>query len=115
MQAAAEPALALKSSLVPARASGAGTWALQFADESLNAAAPLTNRKPASQTRNFDAQLRGPILPGRFTATINVQNRESDSEGSAIRAVGINGPVNEGISRVQEDADYPLRAEPHDQ
>jgi hypothetical protein len=70
---------------------GTGFWTgnvgFQFADESLNAAAPLTGRKPASQTRNFDGQLRGPIIPGRVTATINVQSSERDSEGNAIRAV----------------------------
>jgi hypothetical protein len=83
---------------------GTGFWTgnvgFQFADESLNAAAPLTGRKPASQTRNFDGQLRGPIIPGRVTATINVQSSERDSEGNAIRAVWINGPVNEGLSRL---------------
>jgi len=83
---------------------GTGFWTgnvgFNFGDESLNAAAPLTGRKPASQTRNFDGQLRGPILPGRITATVGIQNNESESEGNAIRAVWINGPVNEGISRI---------------
>jgi len=89
---------------------GTGFWTgnvgFNFGDESLNAAAPLTNRKPASQTRNFDAQLRGPIMPGRITATIGIQNNESDSEGNAIRAIYINGPVNVGISRIRRDRTF---------
>jgi hypothetical protein len=85
---------------------GTGFWTgnlgFNFADESLNAAAPLTGRKPASQTRNFNGGVRGPLLPGRITATINVENRESEQEGNAIRAVGINGPVDEGVSRINK-------------
>jgi Carboxypeptidase regulatory-like domain len=84
---------------------GTGFWTgnlgFNFGDESLNAASPLTNRKPASQTRNFDGQLRGPIIPGKVTATISVQNQEQDSEGNAIRAVWINGPVDQGISTLR--------------
>jgi len=84
---------------------GTGFWTGQlgfnFNDESLNAASPLTGRKPAAQTRNFSGQLRGPIIPGKVTATFNVQNNETDSEGNAIRAVGINGPVNEGVTSIR--------------
>jgi hypothetical protein len=83
---------------------GTGFWTgnlgFTFADESLNAAAPLTGRKPASQTRNFNGQVRGPIIPNKLTATLGVQNNERESEGSAIRAVGINGPVNEGVTSI---------------
>ena len=86
---------------------GTGFWTgnlgFTFADESLNAAAPLTGRKPASQTRNVNGQLRGPIIPGRITATFSLQNNERESEGSAIRAVGINGPVNEGITSINKN------------
>ena len=89
---------------------GTGAWTgnvgFNFGDESLNAAAPLTNRKPASQTRNFDAQLRGPIMPGRITATIGIQNNENESEGNAIRAIYITGPVNVGISRIRRDRTF---------
>ena len=84
---------------------GTGAWTgnvgFNFGDESLNAAAPLTNRKPAAQTRNFTGQLRGPIIPGRVTSTINIENRESESEGAQpIRAVGIYGPVNAGVTSI---------------
>jgi hypothetical protein len=86
---------------------GTGFWTgnlgLTFADESLNAAAPLTGRKPASQTRNFNGQIRGPIIPGRITATMGLQNNERESEGSAIRAVGVNGPVNEGVTSITKN------------
>jgi len=89
---------------------GTGFWTgnlgFNFGDESLNAAAPLTNRKPASQTRNFDGQLRGPIIPGKVTATISVQNSESDSEGNAIRAVYINGPVDQGVSTLSRTRSF---------
>jgi hypothetical protein len=82
---------------------GTGNWTgqfgLTFADESFNAAAPLTGRKPASQSRGFTGQMRGPIIPGRITATFNVSTSQSESESSALRAVYINGPVNEGVSR----------------
>lgn len=85
---------------------GTGFWSgnvgFNFADESLNAAQPLTGRKPASQTRNFDGQLRGPIIPGRVTTTLNISNQERESEGNAIRAVWINGPVNEGVTSLSK-------------
>jgi hypothetical protein len=83
---------------------GTGFWTgnvnFDFADESLNATSPLANRKPASQTRNFSGTLRGPLMPGRVQATITVRNQESENEGSTIRAVGINGPVNEGVTSI---------------
>src|SRR5262245_91653 len=90
---------------------GTGFWTgnlgFNFADESLNARAPLsTGSKPASQTRNFDGQLRGPILPGKITATFNVQKRESESESNAIRAVTVNGPVDQGISRITKNRTF---------
>jgi hypothetical protein len=92
---------------------GTGVWqgnlGFNFADESLNAASPLTNRKPASQTRNFNGDLRGPILPGRITSTFNFRNQESENEGSAIRAVGINGPVNEGITSLRKSRTVGMR------
>jgi hypothetical protein len=83
---------------------GTGNWTGQFGftfgDESLNAATPLTGRKPASQTRTFTGNAGGPILPGRMNGTFNVQNSQSESEGNAVRAVGINGPVNEGVANI---------------
>ncbi len=89
---------------------GTGFWSgdagLTFADESLNAAAPLTGRKPASQTRNFNGQFRGPIIPGRITATFSLQNQVRESEGNAIRAVGINGPVNEGVANLNKNRTF---------
>ena len=95
---------------------GTGVWTgnvgFQFADESLNAKQPLTSAdssKPASQTRNIDAQLRGPILPGRIQAVFNVRNQETEDEGNAIRAVGINGPIDEGISRVRKGRTFAFR------
>jgi hypothetical protein len=90
---------------------GTGFWTgnvgFNFGDESLNAAAPLTNgRKPASQTRNFDAGMRGPIIPGRITANITVQNRESENEGNAIRAVTVYGPIDQGIARITKQRTF---------
>ena len=91
---------------------GTGAWTgnvgFNFADESLNARAPLTNGpKPASQTRNFSGQLRGPIIPGRITSTINIENRESESEGSQpIRAVTVYGPVNTGVTSISSTRTY---------
>jgi hypothetical protein len=89
---------------------GTGFWTgnvnFDFADESLNATSPLANRKPASQTRNFSGTLRGPLLPGRVQATITVRNQESENEGSTIRAVGINGPVNEGVTSINKSRGF---------
>ena len=83
---------------------GSGVWTgrlgFTFADEALNAAAPLTGNKPSSQRRNFTANLSGPIVPGRITSSFSVQNNQSESEGSSIRAVDRNGPVNAGIARL---------------
>jgi hypothetical protein len=92
---------------------GTGNWTgnagFTFNDESLNAAAPLTDRKPASQSRNFNVGVRGPILPGRITSTIDVRNQQSESESNALRAVGINGPINEGVSRLNNSRSLSFR------
>jgi len=92
---------------------GTGFWTgnlgFTFADESLNARNPLTSatsRKPSSQQRNFDGQLRGPIIPGKVTSTISIQNSESESEGNALRAVGINGPINEGVTGMTRSRNF---------
>ena len=92
---------------------GTGFWTgnlgFTFADEALNAKNPLTSaesRKPSSQQRNFDGQLRGPIIPGKVTSTISIQNSESENEGNALRAVGINGPINEGITGITRNRNF---------
>jgi hypothetical protein len=92
---------------------GTGNWTgrvgFTFADESLNAATPLTGRKPAQQQRNFTANVGGPLIPGRVTATFDVQNSQRESEGSAIRAIGINGPVNEGVANLSNSRNITFR------
>jgi len=92
---------------------GTGNWTgragFTFGDESLNAATPLTGRKPSQQQKSFTANVGGPIIPGRMNATFDVRNQQSESEGSAVRAVGINGPVNEGIARVSDSRTITFR------
>ncbi len=92
---------------------GTGVWTGQagfnFADSALNAATPLTGRKPASQQKSFTGSLRGPIIPGKITASFDVRNQNSDAEGNAVRAVDINGPVNQGIVRLSNSRSITFR------
>jgi len=93
---------------------GTGVWTgnagFNFGDSALNSGAKLsTGTKPQTQRRNFTGGISGPIIPGRLTARFDVQHSQTESEGSTLRAVGINGPVNQGLARLNNNRSITFR------
>jgi len=81
---------------------GSGDWrgslGFQFSDESLNARNPRATNRPSSQSRTYNPQISGPIIPGRVSLrNLAAQRSESETEGNAILAVTPDGTVTRGI------------------
>ena len=80
---------------------GTGDWRGQmnfnFNDSGLNAQAANATNKPNKQTRTFNPQFSGPLIPGRVTLNFQGQSREQESEGNSIVAITPTGSFASGV------------------
>jgi hypothetical protein len=69
---------------------GTGEWrgqmGFQFNDSALNAQAANAINKPSRQTRTFNPEFSGPLIPGKVTMNFQGQSREQ-SQGNSIVAI----------------------------
>ncbi|MCY4508318.1 MAG: TonB-dependent receptor, partial [Acidobacteria bacterium] len=97
---------------------GSGRWrrsaGFDFSDESLDATTPGEATKPARQTRDFDVDLRGPVIPGRLDVDVEASAGTRERAANSLRAVTPAGDRFDGVVRprrrreLEVDADLAL-------
>ncbi len=86
-----------------------GDATFNFRDEALDARHPLANVRPPYQQRDFVANVSGPLIRNRMTATFSLRRNESE-DGDTLRAILPTGLVNDAIVRPQSMREYTTRA-----
>src|SRR5262249_46303394 len=81
----------------------------RFQDESLDARNAFASSRPPYQTRDFTANLSGPLIRNRLTATLGLNNEFSE-EGDTLRAITPAGLIDEAIVRPNNERGATLRA-----
>ena len=81
----------------------------RFQDESLDARNAFASSRPPYQTRDFTANLSGPLNRNRLTATLGL-NSEFSEEGDTLRAITPSGLIDEAIVRPNVERNATLRA-----
>lgn len=81
----------------------------RFQDESLDARNAFASFRPPYQTRDFTANLSGPLIRNRLTATLGL-NSEFSEEGDTLRAITPSGLIDEAIVRPNVERGMTLRA-----
>jgi hypothetical protein len=85
-----------------------GDATLQFEDESLNARNAFSSFRPPYQTRDFTANVSGPLIRNRLTTTLGVAN-DSSEEGETLQAITPNGLINGAITSPSIERGLTLR------
>lgn len=84
---------------------GTGRWRrsvdFSFADESLNALTPGERSKVARQTRNFNIEFGGPIIPNLLEMDFELVDRNNERAANSLRAITPAGSFFEGVVRPQ--------------
>jgi hypothetical protein len=86
-----------------------GDSTFNFQDESLDARNAFAATRPPYQTRDFTANLSGPLIRNRLTGTLGLQNNISD-EGDTLRAITPAGVNNNSITRPGWERSATVRA-----
>lgn len=94
---------------------GSGRWrrsaGFDFSDESLDATTPGEGAKPARQTRDFDVDLRGPVIPGRLDIDIEASAGTRERAANSLRAVTPAGDRFDGVVRPERQREVELDAD----
>jgi len=94
---------------------GTGRWRRSvdfgFGDESLNARTPGEVRKEPRQTRDWEFQVAGPIIPGRMEVELEVTTRSDERAGNSLRAIAPAGDVFAGVVRPEDEHEFGLDTE----
>ena len=92
---------------------GTGTFngdsTFRFLDESLDARNAFAATRPPYQTRDFSANVSGPLVRNRLTVTFGLESDDSD-EGDTLRAITPNGVISNSITRPGWERSATLRA-----
>src|SRR5690606_8891577 len=74
-----------------------GDATFDFADESLDARNPFAAFRPPYQRRDLTANLSGPVIRNRLTATFTLRRNESE-DGDTLRAITPAGLIDDAIT-----------------
>jgi hypothetical protein len=86
-----------------------GDAEFEFEDESLDARNAFAAFRPPYQTRDFTANLSGPVIRDRLTATLGVSNDFSE-QGDTLRAITPSGLIDAAITRPGIERSVTFRA-----
>jgi len=86
-----------------------GDAEIRFQDESLDARNAFASFRPPYQTRDFTANVSGPLIRNRLTATLGVSS-DSSEEGDTLQAITPNGLINAAIARPNVERGFTVRA-----
>jgi hypothetical protein len=73
----------------------AGNASFQYRDSALNARTPGAQNKPNTSRSVISTSYNGPVIKGKLGMTVNLSKQQSESGTTPIRAITLNGPVNE--------------------
>jgi hypothetical protein len=80
---------------------GAGPWSgnmtVWYNDQSFNARNPSIPFKRDNRQRIFQTSYGGPLIPGKLTFRLNAREAKIENEGSATRAITLEGPVTDAV------------------
>jgi hypothetical protein len=82
-----------------------GNFEAAFQDESLNARNPFANNKPPYHERTIDADISGPVLRDRLTASFRLNDNREENVGT-VQALTLDGPFSLGITRPNVNREY---------
>jgi hypothetical protein len=85
-----------------------GDATFEFEDESLNARNAFSSFRPPYQTRDFTANVSGPLIRNRLTTTLGVSN-DSSEEGETLQAITPAGLINGAITSPSIERGFTLR------
>ena len=86
-----------------------GDSTFNFRDESLDARNAFASTRPPYQTRDFTANVSGPLIRNRLTATLGVQNDVSE-DGGTLRAITPSGIIDDSFTSPSLDRSLTARA-----
>ncbi len=86
-----------------------GDATFSFADHRMDARNAIAKFRPQYQQRNLTANLSGPVIRNRVTATFTVR-RDTFEDGDTLQAITPSGLVNDAVVRPNWTREYTTRA-----